>query len=172
MKQLKRIVPLTSRFHKILFLLLVISNLGYSQILRNVSSIYGEVLEMDQIDIGIIKENILSNNSKYLFDVFHVRVRNERNDTIILAIVYNLVSDFDSAVHSCGLKIGGVYKFVASEFSPCHSDFPLIYNCNYQTGILRRSKNKINFKAYRKIERIINFFPIDLELWDKLKKLN
>ncbi|WP_315823133.1 hypothetical protein [Paraflavitalea speifideaquila] len=133
---------------------------------KEVSIVYGKVIEVDTIHSEAIRENALLNYDKYLYDIYHVKVIDQRKDTILLAIVYNITKDVDSVVKNCGVKMGNTYEFIASYFSPCNSDFPKMNGCDYLHNIYVGSKG--SKKKYTRILRVIDIIAIDKALWEKL----
>lgn len=140
----------------------------YGQQLRTVETIYGKVIAMDSLNPDILTENARSNNEKYIYDIFHVKVVSHKKDTVLLALVYNLKKDLDSIANQAGFKLGQAYVFTVSDFQPCNSDFPKLYNCNYSLNQVCSSSGKIKFPPYHVIKRILYFGAIDMTLWEKL----
>jgi hypothetical protein len=142
-----------------------------SQSKANVAALYARVLDFDSINIQSF-DNVSIGGYKYFYGICHIKVATAKNDSLIIGIVYNLVTDKIKALDRFGLQKDSVYIFYVSEFRPCYSDFPSFCNCNYKKekkyGQVMPNTGSIIGKPYSKINRVILFTPLDRSLWKQL----
>jgi len=77
-------------------------------------------------------------------------------DTMVVAYVYNLLSEHAQYFKNFGLVLGKSYILDLSIFFPCHSDFPKLQGkCDINSGEFYPDSKKV-VKKYKKIYRVIN----------------
>lgn len=136
------------------------SSLGLSD-----TTIVGKLLETDSIFNNSNTDRL---GVKNYYGVHHLKVAvidvsdsNKISDTLILAYVYNKLTESAIYQRNFDLKAGNNYFFYIHPFKPCQSDFPKIQgSCINGTGFYPESNKLI--KRYQSINRVIyvgNFKP-------------
>lgn len=124
--------------------------------------IVGKLIDTDSITI---EANSGYSGIKYYYGVHHIKIavidiRNKNFiDTLIVSIVYNMVSEKKAYRNNFGLKKDATYAFHVHSFTPCKSDFPRIQGgCSTDSSTFYPKSGKL-VKSYDSILRIILFYP-------------
>jgi hypothetical protein len=144
-----------------------INFVAYTQ--NDVKKLYAKVIEFEPFDRNEQINDLNLYGKECYYAIFNVKVVSYLNDTVQLALVYNILYDSDKLKTKFSFKVDSPYIFKVHEFTPCNSDFPGIKGCNYENGTFSIIKNSKRFE-YKKVERIIDFFPIQMENWRILKQ--
>ena len=123
------------------------------------TTIVGRVIDMDSF---FLRPNIEYTGYKYYYGVHHIKVvlidianANKEADTLILACVYNRLTETQAYKNGFGLKKGAIYMFYIHPFTPCRSDFPKIQGTCYSGEMEFHPESNQLIKQYRSINRII-----------------
>lgn len=143
---------------------------------NEINIIIGKVLSMDNVLTDSTFNNRINNRPKqYYYALFHVRVVSAKKDTLLLCYVFNIKDQLKEAKANFGLMIDSIYQFTVNGFSPCNSDFPRMLGCGEKLDNgkkLRRkykpSTSSVCRNVYESINKIIEFSPIDMILWERL----
>ena len=102
------------------------------------STIVGHIIAMDSI---FQNPNYLYSGIKYYYGVFHIKVAlmditdsNKVTDTLILAYVYNKLTESQQYKNCFDLNLQDYYIFYFYPFRPCQSDFPKIQGTCSENG--------------------------------------
>ena len=165
-------MKIDKHFKKALLLfccIVFISNIyGHQVNLKNVNflndtTIIGKLIDTDSIFLNIRTTYF---GTKYFYGVHHFKIaltditNNKKNDTIIIAYVYNNLSEHSLYLENFNLKIDSDYIFEVNDFTPCKSDFPRIQGLCDENDYFIPESNKL-IKKYKTIYRIINVFSYD-----------
>lgn len=135
-------------------------------------TIYGKVIALDSMKAYTYNSNVYMGGYKYFYDIYHVKVVTNNQDTIVVGKIFNILADQKELGSSFGIKKGHVYMFITCDINPCHSDFPQMCNCNYNVnspfGEIGVVKGKIYNEPYSTIARIVYNVEIVSSLWEKL----
>jgi len=146
--------------------LLIVSNIAYSQskplktfLNSKDTNLVGKVIELDS---NFAFMNYSRVGAKYFYGIHHCKIGIVNpmdslvKDTIIIAFVYNLLSEHTQYFKNFGVEPGKCYILDLSIFSPCHSDFPKLQGkCDLNKNEFYPDSKKI-IKKYKKIYRVIN----------------
>ena len=149
-------------------LLLIYTNSVNAQ--KGVKDGSGIIIQIDSVDVNLSLTNMSRIGYKYLFNIFHLKVVTAQKDTLVMGLVYNINKDVDS-LSTFKSMIGKPFIITTSEFAPLQSDFPKMANCNYETGLYNPARNSFLYNnPYKSIQRLIDFVPMDPDLWQELLK--
>lgn len=123
------------------------------------TTVVGRIIDRDSI---FQNANFQYQGVKYFYGVHHLKVElidvsnsGKITDTVILAYVYNKLTETQAYKRNFGLSIGEEYIFYIHSFKPCQSDFPRIQGrCSEKGAIFYPESNKL-IKSYQSINRII-----------------
>lgn len=122
------------------------------------TTIVGRVIETDSI---FTNSNFQYQGIKYFYGVHHLKVAvidisdsNKISDTLILAYVYNKLTESQIYQRNFDLKTGDNYIFYVHPFRPCQSDFPKIQGYCLDGIDFYPESNKL-IKRYQSINRVI-----------------
>jgi hypothetical protein len=114
------------------------------------------------------KTQLVNYNTRYgpqfYYGVQHYKValldtRQKITDTVVIVIVYNMITERASYKKNFGIKVGNKYIFHLTEFTPSKSDFiRLNGKIKNDQGLFEPSFTRL-IDAYYKINRIIFFVP-------------
>lgn len=140
----------------------------------NIRNVYCKIIAYDSLSEHEIIQDFARYRKEYYFNIFNIKAVNYSDDTIFLCIVYNVGREQDKLKNNFSLKKDSLYSIMYSEFEPCNSDFPFIKGCTYSSNLKERvyspSILSILPKTKKQLNRIIDFFKMDLNLWLSLKK--
>lgn len=143
---------------------------------NEINTIIGKVLSMDNVLTDSTFYSQTNNRPKqYYYALSHIKIISAKKDTLLLCYVFNIKDQLKDAQENFGLMIDSIYKFTVNGFTPCNSDFPKILGCDEKLdngkklkGKYKPSTSSICKSAYKSINRIIEFSPIDEVLWERL----
>lgn len=158
------------RFFLITWILIFFQMQGYSNDIRgNIftdTTIVGKLIDMDSI---FLRPNIEYTGYKYYYGVHHIKVilldivnENKETDTVILAYVYNRLTETKAYKNGFDLKRDSIYMFYVHQFSPCHSDFPKIQGTCYSDKMEFYPESNQLIRKYYSINRIIYSTPFKI----------
>ncbi len=152
--------------NKIIYCLLLtfsIVEIGHAQSIGPVerardTTVVGVLIGTDSI-FPVVNESRIG--TRYYYGVHHLKIgiidiRDSLvKDTMIIAYVYNIISELKSYFSNFNMKVGRNYIFDLGQFSPCRSDFPKLEGSCRGDGVFSPVSNKL-IKQYDKIYRVIN----------------
>jgi len=125
----------------------------------NDTTIVGKVIEVDSI---FQNSNFQYQGIQYFYGVHHFKIAvidisdsGKVTDTLILAYVYNKLTESESYKKNFGLNIGEQYIFYIHPFTPCKSDFPRIQGFCSDDGFNFYPESNKLINRYHSINRII-----------------
>jgi hypothetical protein len=113
-----------------------------------------KVIDMDFVKFEINKDY---RGFIYYYGLFHLKVVNAKQDTMILTRLYNILDDRKKYKRKFNYKIGKKFVFIAYQWFPCNSSLPKIQG--YCDEEIFYPKSNYLIKSYKKIYRIIYDMP-------------
>lgn len=122
------------------------------------TTLVGRIIETDSI---FSNSNYQYHGINYYYGVHHIKIAvidisdsNKISDTLILAYVYNKLTESHIYQRNFNLKTGDNYIFYVHPFKPCQSDFPRIQGYCLDGINFYPESNKL-IKTYQSINRVI-----------------